>query len=213
VVVDVQWDFLPPDGNLAVPDGPAVIPVIQELCRSGTFDLIVFTQDWHPPGHVSFASSHPGHKPLDEVDVGSPPVRQTLWPSHCVQGSHGAEIHPDLLASVDETAPVGFIQKGSLTWVDSYSGFWDNARGNATGLDSILRKHEVTRVVVCGLAMDFCVGYTALDALEGGFETSVVLDATRGMDKERVEAMLGKIVDRGGFVRVSQEFITRKLLG
>ena len=174
IIVDVQNDFCP-GGRLAVPDGDAVVPVVNSIV--GLFPLAVATQDWHPVGHVSFASSHPGTKPFDSITVEG--VGQTLWPEHCVQESEGAELHPGF-----GTGPVRVVlRKGLNKGLDSYSAFYENDRKTNTGLGHFLRGMGASDLVVCGLATDFCVRYTVLDALELGFRVTVIEDAVRGVDQ------------------------------
>jgi nicotinamidase/pyrazinamidase len=175
ILVDIQYDFYP-GGSLAVPQGDEIIPIANRLQKA--FDLIVATQDWHPRGHGSFASTH--GKPLYEVISinGSP---QTLWPDHCIQDTHGAE----LMAAVDRSRIARIFQKGTDPRIDSYSGFLDADHRNSTGLADFLREHHVTRVYIAGLATDYCVKYTALDAVQLGFETYVVADACRGVDLKK----------------------------
>lgn len=175
LVIDVQNDFCP-EGALAVPEGDAVVPVINRI-QPG-FAHVVLTQDWHPAGHQSFASTHPGHAPFETVEVAYGP--QTLWPDHCVQGTPGAAFHPDL----DTTRADMILRKGTRAEIDSYSAFYENDRTTATGLAGYLRGRGVTRVFVCGLATDFCVHFSALDAAREGFEAVVVEDACRGIDLE-----------------------------
>jgi nicotinamidase/pyrazinamidase len=173
IVVDVQNDFCP-GGALAVPDGDAVVPVANGLMDR--FELVVASQDWHPEGHVSFASNHAGKMPGDVIDVGGMP--QTLWPDHCVQGTPGAAFPPGLdTGSVDRV-----FQKGVDPQIDSYSAFFDNARMRATGLAAFLREAGVDEVWLCGLATDYCVKFSALDALDSGFEVVVVEDGVRAVD-------------------------------
>jgi len=186
IVVDVQKDFCP-GGALAVPDGDAVVPVIRSVRER--FPLVVFTQDWHPPGHKSFASSHPGRRPGDVVELHGRP--QILWPDHCVQGSPGAAFVEGLPLRPED--PV--FRKGLDPEVDSYSAFFDNRRIHDTGLDAFLREKGVDHLYVAGLATDYCVRFTVLDALRLGYRVSLVLDACRGVDlrpgdvKAAVEAM------------------------
>lgn len=190
VVVDVQPDFLP-GGALAVADGDAILAPLRALLERFPFDLAVATQDWHPPGHVSFASSHAGRQPFDVIDVHGHP--QTLWPDHCVQGTAGAELHRAL--PWERIAAV--IRKGTQRDVDSYSGFrnnWDAAGGRPpTGLAGYLRERAVGEVFVCGLARDFCVKWSAEDAAAAGFRTTVLWDLTRAVmptsDEEVREAL------------------------
>ncbi|KAK4534978.1 hypothetical protein CDCA_CDCA03G1003 [Cyanidium caldarium] len=180
IVVDVQNDFCPPEGALAVPRGDEVVPVINLLRPA--FRCVVFTQDWHPPGHVSFASAHPGHQALERVSVALPDGRSTpqvLWPDHCVQETVGAQLHRGL--QVDAPGDL-LVRKGTDARYDSYSAFKDDS-GVPTGLAEQLRQRGVTHVLVCGLALDYCVRATACDALDAGFRVSVIVDATRGIDE------------------------------
>lgn len=173
ILVDIQNDFLP-GGRLAVAEGDAVVPVANALMDR--VDVVVGTLDWHPAGHESFASAHVGRSPGEVVDLHG--LDQVLWPDHCVQWSGGAAPAPGL-----HTARVQrFFTKGEDSTVDSYSGFWDNGRRHATGLAGWLRGRGVTEVLVVGLALDYCVRFTALDALDAGFRTTVVVDATRAVE-------------------------------
>ena len=173
IVTDPQVDFCP-GGALAVPEGDAIMPVINRLARR--FAHVVVTQDWHPPGHMSFASAHPGKHPFETIEVDYGP--QTLWPDHCVQGTAGAAFHPALdLPNVELV-----IRKGYHPAIDSYSAFRENDRKTPTGLAGYLRERGLTRVTLCGLATDFCVFFSAIDAREAGFETAVVLEASRAID-------------------------------
>ena len=172
IVVDVQNDFLP-GGALPAPDGDAVIPPINAL--QPCFDLVVATQDWHPPDHVSFAATHPGSRVGDEIDLGN--RRQILWPVHCVAGSPGAA----LAGGLDTARIERVFRKGADREVDSYSGFFDDERHD-TGLGDYLRQRGVTDIYVCGLALEYCVQATAIDARGEGWKTHVILDATRGID-------------------------------
>lgn len=180
LVIDVQYDFLP-GGALAVPGGDAVIAPIDALARrfASHRGHVILTQDWHPPHHSSFASSHPGKAPFDVVEMPYGP--QVLWPDHCVQGFRGAEITRSL-----ETASLAelVIRKGYNRDVDSYSAFREADRRTHTGLAGYLRERGLKRVFCAGLATDFCVAWTALDAQAEGFETSVILDACRAIDTD-----------------------------
>jgi nicotinamidase/pyrazinamidase len=172
LAVDVQNDFCP-GGALAVPQGDAVVPVIN---RMGTlFAHVVLTQDWHPPGHLSFASSHPGCKPFDVIPVSY--GEQVLWPDHCVQGSHGAAFRRDLHLPRAELV----IRKGFHREIDSYSAFFENDRRTPTGLNGYLRERGLERIFVAGLALDFCVRYSAEDARRLGYSVCVVEDGCRGI--------------------------------
>lgn len=173
IVVDVQNDFCP-GGKLAVAKGDEVVPVINALGQR--FANIVLTQDWHPPGHASFASSHPGKAPFDLI--GMPYGTQVLWPDHCIQGTMGAGLRADL----DLPHTQAIIRKGFRREIDSYSGFMEADRITPTGLGGYLAERGVTRAVVVGLATDFCVGWTAQDAAKAGLETLVVEEACRAID-------------------------------
>ena len=172
LVVDIQYDFLP-GGALAVPDGDAIVPIVSRLARR--FDNVILTQDWHPAGHVSFASSH-GQAPFSTIDL--PYGRQVLWPDHCVQGSRGAEF----VAELDVPHAQAVIRKGYHAHTDSYSAFVEADRGTRTGLAGLLRERGATRVWLCGLATDFCVAWSALDARLAGFDVVVIEDACRAID-------------------------------
>ncbi|GGA47023.1 bifunctional nicotinamidase/pyrazinamidase [Pelagibacterium lentulum] len=189
IVIDVQNDFCP-GGALAVDDGDAVVPVINALM--GEFPHVVLTQDWHPAGHSSFASSHPGKAPFDDTDMPYGPQR--LWPDHCVIGSDGAAFHPDLETSRAEL----IIRKGFRPGIDSYSAFFENDHQTPTGLTGYLRERGLTDLTLVGLATDFCVAYSALDAVKQGFSASVLLKACRGIDLAgSMETMMGKMRDAG----------------
>jgi len=173
ILVDIQNDFLP-GGALAVPDGDKIVPVANALMAK--FDLVVATQDWHPSNHGSFASQYPGRSVGDVVELNG--LDQILWPDHCVQNTPGAQFADGL----DLNAINRVFDKGTDTGVDSYSGLFDNGRRNATGLGEYLKGRGVTQIAVCGLATDYCVKFTVLDAVELGFETTLVEDACRGVD-------------------------------
>ncbi len=173
LVVDVQHDFCP-GGALAVADGDAVVPAIAALMPR--FAHVAFTQDWHPPDHRSFASAHPGGTPFATVPF--PYGEQTLWPDHCVQGTRGAELHDALDVHRAEL----IVRKGFRREIDSYSAFFENDRRTPTGLGGYLRERGFRRVVLCGLATDFCVAYSAVDARRLGFEATVLLGASRAID-------------------------------
>lgn len=189
VIVDIQNDFLP-GGALAVKDGDAVIPVNNALQQK--FDLVIATQDWHPPDHRSFASVHPGKKVFEEIILNGMP--QVLWPDHCIQGTVGAEFSPQL-----DTKKIEVIfRKGMNRDMDSYSGFYDNGKKKATGMEGFLKGRDVTEVYVGGLAADYCVYFTAQDALEAGFHTFIVEDATRAIDPENFENIKKEFIHKGG---------------
>jgi len=173
LIVDVQNDFCP-GGALAVPDGDAIIPAVNRLARS--FAHVILTQDWHTPGHASFASSHPGKRPFDAIEVSY--GTQILWPDHCVQGTQGARFHPELDVPHAELV----VRKGFRSAIDSYSAFRENDRLTPTGLAGYLRERGLERITMCGLAIDFCVAFSAIDGREAGFEVTVVTGACRGID-------------------------------
>lgn len=191
IIIDLQNDFVP-GGALAVPGGQEIVPVVARLTKL-PFDTIVATQDWHPANHESFASQH--HlKPGDVVQVEG--IDQILWPTHCVQNSRGAEFVPGW----DTSAVSHIVQKGTNRSVDSYSTFFDNARRFSTGLETYLRSHGIQRLFLVGLATDYCVKYSAMDAIDLGFDTYVVTDACRGINLQPgdVENSLQTIQDLGG---------------
>jgi nicotinamidase/pyrazinamidase len=189
IVTDPQRDFCP-GGALAVPDGDAIMPAINRLARR--FAHIVITQDWHPPGHMSFASVYPGKHPFETIEVGYGP--QTLWPDHCVQNTPGAAFHPALDVPHAELV----IRKGYHRGIDSYSAFRENDRKTPTGLAGYLRERGFTRATLCGLATDYCVFFSAMDAREAGFETAIVLEASRGIDLDgSLARALGTMRDAG----------------
>lgn len=175
LVVDIQTDFCP-GGALPVPGGDEIVPLANSLAER--FQHVVLTQDWHPAGHRSFASSHPGKQPFDTTTLAYGP--QILWPDHCVQGSAGAAFHSVLNIPHAELV----LRKGYHRDIDSYSAFFDNDRKTPTGLAAYLRERGFTRVFVAGLAFDFCVRYSAEDAHRTGFETTVVEDACRSIDRD-----------------------------
>jgi nicotinamidase/pyrazinamidase len=189
IVVDVQNDFCR-GGALAVPNGDAVIAVIHRIAP--LFEHIVLTQDWHPPEHCSFASSYPGKKPGDVVLVAG--REQRLWTDHCVQGTRGADLHPDLRLDRAEL----ILRKGFRKGIDSYSAFFENDRATPTGLAGYCRERGLERMFFAGLAFDFCVGFSAVDARKAGFEAVVVRDACRAIDVEgSVERMEAEFAARG----------------
>ncbi|MFN2540698.1 MAG: bifunctional nicotinamidase/pyrazinamidase [Chthoniobacterales bacterium] len=173
IIVDVQNDFLP-GGSLPVPRGNEVIPLVNNLQTQ--FELVVATQDWHPPNHGSFATNHPGKNPGDRIMLEG--IEQILWPVHCVQKTPGSEFAPAL----ERKRFARVFQKGVDPRIDSYSAFFDNAHRRATGLGDDLKERGVIDVYLCGLALDYCVKYSALDARELGFNTHVIVDACRGIN-------------------------------
>lgn len=173
LVIDVQNDFTP-GGQLAVPEGDQIVPLINRL--AGQFKQVIIAQDWHPAGHASFASSHPGRKPYDVIEL--PYGQQTLWPDHCVRATPGAEFHPEL----DLPHAQLVIRKGCNPDIDSYSAFLEADRTTVTGLAGYLKERGIDTVYMVGLALDFCVMFSALDARTAGFNAFVVLDACRAID-------------------------------
>ncbi len=203
ILVDLQYDFMP-GGALAVPQGEQVVPLANQL--AARFALVVASQDWHPPGHRSFASQHAGYKPGDLIDLDG--LEQRLWPDHCVQHTHGAELHQDLDRSQIERV----FQKGTDPGIDSYSTFYDNAHRRATGLGDFLKGKGVTKVFVMGLATDYCVKFTALDALGLGFEVAVVEDACRGIDANPgdIEKALEEMRRKGAALTNSRDLLAER---
>lgn len=173
LIVDVQNDFCP-GGALGVPEGDAIIPAVNRLAAQ--FPHVVLTQDWHPRGHLSFAGSHPGRQPFETIEAAY--GAQILWPDHCVQGTEGAAFHRDLAVPHAELV----LRKGFLREIDSYSAFRENDRRTPTGLASYLRERGFERLTLAGLATDFCVLFSAIDAREAGFEVAVATEACRGID-------------------------------
>ncbi len=173
LVLDVQNDFCP-GGGLAIPEGDRVVPVVNRLMQQ--IPHVVLTQDWHPPEHNSFASAHPGKAPYETVQAAY--GEQVLWPDHCVQGTLGAEFHPDLDVGRAEL----ITRKGFRAEIDSYSAFYENDHTTSTGLAGHLRERGIRRLFLCGLATDFCVKWSAVDGRTEGFEVSVVLDASGAID-------------------------------
>ncbi len=192
LLIDIQNGFCP-GGNLPVAEGDRVVAVANRLIDSGRYDLIVASQDWHPPGHGSFASAHPGKQPFEMGELSGKP--QMMWPDHCVQGTRDAEFHPGL--HVDD---VDYIQqKGQNPAVDSYSAFRDNDQAALTGLADYLRDKGVTEIDLCGLATDYCVKFSALDAADmlPGVKLRFIADASRGIAPEGVAAAIAEMRARG----------------
>lgn len=188
LIIDVQNDFLP-GGSLAVPAGHEILPVINDLMER--FSLVAATQDWHPRKHVSFASSHAGRRPLEEIDLDG--RSQTLWPDHCLQGTPGADFPRQL-----NPGPIAAIfRKGMDPAIDSYSGFFDNQRARQTGLTGYLRGLGVEEIVLVGLAAEVCVAYTAADGLDQGFRITVVEEGIRPIDPETFREKKQQLVQKG----------------
>ena len=193
VVIDVQNDFCP-RGALAVPDGDAVIDPILRI--TDRFEHIILTQDWHPAGHASFASAHAGKRPFEQIELSY--GMQTLWPDHCVQGSKGAEFHQALHLPRAEL----ILRKGFRPRIDSYSAFFENDRVTPTGLAGYLDERNLNRIFLAGLAYDFCVGYSALDARRLGLSAVILRDACRAIDLNGSVAKIEAEVDRAGVVLI-----------
>ena len=196
IVVDVQNDFCP-GGRLAVQKGDEVVPLVNELAKR--FENVVLTQDWHPPGHQSFANSHPGSRPFDSIKLAY--GEQVLWPDHCVQGSDGAALHKDLAVPHAQLV----VRKGWRKDVDSYSAFLEADRKSRTGLEGYLDERGIKRVFVCGLATDFCVAWTALDARKLGFGCAVVEDACRAIDMQGSLAAAWEKMKQAGVKRTQSD--------
>ncbi len=189
LIVDVQNDFCP-GGALEVPGGDEIIPVINRLSES--FDVVVQTQDWHPSGHSSFASSHQGKEPFETIQM--PYGNQVLWPDHCVQGSEGAAFHPDLETRCSQLV----VRKGFRRDIDSYSAFYENDNETQTGLTGYLQDRGIRTLYAVGLATDFCVKWSVVDGLREGFEVHVVEDAVKGIDIEgSVQQAWSEMLDAG----------------
>ncbi len=201
VVVDVQNDFCP-GGALAVPDGGAIVPPINRLAEM--FPHVIATQDWHPAGHRSFASAHPGKKPFETTELSY--GVQVLWPDHCVQNTRGAEFHPALNIPRCEL----ILRKGFREQIDSYSAFFENDQLTPTGLEGYLRGRGLRRLFFAGLATDFCVSYSAVDARRTGFEAFVIEDACRGIDVDGSMGAAWYRMTNAGVRRIASAGITVK---
>lgn len=199
VVIDVQKDFCP-GGALPVRDGDAVIEVIHRVAPR--FEHIVLTQDWHPRGHSSFASTYPSRKPFETIEI--PYGTQTLWPDHCVQGTAGAEFHPALSLSRAEL----ILRKGFRIAIDSYSAFFENDRTTSTGLAGYLQERGLQRAFFAGLAYDFCVGYSALDARRLGLSATVISDGCRAIDTGGSVAAIERKFDDAGVALIFSADLT-----
>jgi nicotinamidase/pyrazinamidase len=198
VVIDVQNDFIP-GGQLEVQQGDLIVPVINRLQKF--FDLVVATQDWHPQNHKSFASNHSNKKPFDEINLNG--QKQILWPDHCVQGSKGAEIHPDL--EINKIAAI--FRKGMDPEIDSYSGFYDNDHQMSTGLSGYLKEKEITEIYFCGLAADICVYYTLKDSLKEGFFATLIEDASRPLSNDAFISIKNELTKMGVRIINSNEIL------
>jgi nicotinamidase/pyrazinamidase len=198
ILIDIQNDFLP-GGALAVPEGDQIIPLVNKLQQG--FDLVVATQDWHPTAHKSFASSHEGKKPFDLIELHG--LEQALWPDHCIQGTIGAAFSKELNMNKVEAV----FRKGTNPEIDSYSGFYDNGHLKSTALADYLQGKQVDEVYLAGLAGDYCVYFSAKDALKEGFKTFLIEDATRPIDPVGFEKAKKDIVERGGHIISSNEIL------
>lgn len=198
LIVDVQNDFCP-GGALEVPNGDAVVPVINKLSQH--FNHVIQTQDWHPKGHSSFASSHNGKEPFSTMEM--PYGEQVLWPDHCVQGSKGAEFHPELVTTRSQL----IIRKGFRKEIDSYSAFYENDNQTTTGLAGYLKERGIDSLFVCGLATDFCVKWSAIDGLREGFKITVIEDAVRGIDMDGSVDQAWKEMEEAGADRTTSDKI------
>jgi nicotinamidase/pyrazinamidase len=203
ILVDLQNDFLP-GGALAIPQGDAVLPLANQLQLQGNFRCVVATQDWHPANHKSFATNHPGRKPGDIVKLRNGP--QTLWPTHCVQNTRGAELASNLMLNRVNR----IFKKGTDAEIDSYSGFFDNGHEQPSGLHTYLREKRIAKVYVLGLATDYCVKYTALDAVDLGFKTFLIEDACRGVNlrPDDISRAIEEMKGAGVIVVHSREFLS-----
>ncbi|OHV76545.1 bifunctional nicotinamidase/pyrazinamidase [Rhizobium sp. LCM 4573] len=202
LLIDIQNGFCP-GGNLPVPEGDKIIPIVNRLIEDGGYDLIVASQDWHPENHGSFASRHPGKKPFEMGELSGQP--QMMWPDHCVQETADAEFHPDL-----NTDAIDFIQqKGENPAIDSYSAFRDNDQAAVTGLANYLRAQQVTELDLCGLATDYCVKFSALDALEMLPDVKVrfIKDASRGIDPKGVKQAIAEMEAKGVGIISSRDIL------
>ncbi|WP_019949504.1 bifunctional nicotinamidase/pyrazinamidase [Hymenobacter aerophilus] len=198
LLIDLQNDFVP-GGSLAVPGGDAVVALANQL--QPHFGLVVATQDWHPAGHGSFASAHPGRQPFEQGELNGLP--QTLWPDHCVQGTPGAEF----VSGLDQHRIEAIFRKGTDPGIDSYSGFFDNGHRKSTGLADYLRGRGVTAVYLAGLAADFCVYFSALDALQQGFQVFFIEDAARAISPEGYQQARTDLEQRGAQFVTTAELV------
>ncbi|WP_210464874.1 bifunctional nicotinamidase/pyrazinamidase [Rufibacter roseolus] len=199
LLIDIQNDFIP-GGALAVPEGDAVLPIVNAL--QPHFDLVVATQDWHPADHKSFASQHAGKQVFETTQLHG--LDQVLWPDHCVQGTPGAEFSPALEMNRVEA----IFRKGTDPKIDSYSGFFDNGHLKSTALAEYLKGKQITEVYLVGLAADYCVYFTALDALQEGFTTYFIEDATRAINAEGFAKAKADVQAKGGLFIQSQELLS-----
>jgi len=188
IIIDAQIDFMH-GGSLEVTEGDKIIPVVNRI--QDKFDLVIATQDWHPEDHVSFASNHENKKPFDKIEWHG--MEQILWPDHCVQGTKGADFHPDLAIKKVEAV----FRKGMDPGIDSYSGFYDNGHEKSTGLAGYLRERNAGELYFCGLAADVCVYFSIKDALQEGFSATLIEDATRAINADEYERVRNEITEKG----------------
>lgn len=201
LIVDVQNDFCP-GGALEVPEGDTVVPVINKL--SEKFDHVIQTQDWHPEGHSSFASSHSNKEPFETIEM--PYGKQVLWPDHCIQGSEGADFHPDLITTRSQLV----IRKGFRKAIDSYSAFFENDDETPTGLTGYLKNRNIDTLYAVGLATDFCVKWSVVDGLKEGFNVTVIEDAVKGIDMDgSVSAAWDEMLEAGAQKATSREILSK----
>ncbi len=200
IIVDIQNDFLA-GGALAVNKGDEIIPIVNKLQKSGYFDIIIATQDWHPQNHGSFASNHPGKKLFEKISLSG--LEQILWPDHCVHGTDGADFPKSLDIKNIET----IFRKGMDKNIDSYSGFFDNGKQKDTGLAAYLKGRDIDEVFVTGLAGDFCVFYTSMDAIESGFKTILIEDATRSIDDNNFLNAVKKLKEKNVLIIKSKSIL------
>lgn len=200
LVIDVQYDFLE-GGSLEVKDSNKIIPIINKLTKSKEFDLVIFTKDWHPSNHKSFASQHSGKNMFDLIELNGIP--QVLWPNHCVQNTHGAEFHHNLNLNIPN---LYIFKKGMNIEVDSYSAFYENDHKTSTGLTDFLKEQGVTDIYITGIATDYCVKYTAIDGCKDGFKTTVIIDATQGIADD-LRPHYKEMVDYGINLKFSSEYL------
>ncbi|GAM21983.1 hypothetical protein SAMD00019534_051580 [Acytostelium subglobosum LB1] len=197
LIIDVQYDFME-GGSLEVNDASAILDPINELRKKMKFDLVVLSQDWHPQDHVSFASNNPGKKPFDTMPYHG--GVQVLWPNHCVQGSHGSDFHSGLYREPEDVV----VRKGMDRLVDSYSAFMDNDHKRKTEMDQVLKAANIHTVYVCGIASDYCVAFTCLDAVAAGYKTYLLEDACRGVAPDTTASQFNKLKENNvTFIRCS----------
>ncbi|PRP83498.1 nicotinamidase [Planoprotostelium fungivorum] len=201
IVVDFQNDFV--NGSLTVPNGVDIADNLNLLKKHKLFDLVVLTIDWHPHGHISFASSHPGKKPFESIEVSY--GTQMLWPDHCIQDTEGAEIHSSMHVSHKDIQ----VKKGYNPMVDSYSGFLELDKKNKTELDDILKKHHIRDIYVTGLAYDYCVKYTCLDGIAFGYNVHLIEDAAKGITPDGVETATKELEGAGVKLVKTQQVLNR----